>query len=347
MHAQLNVGGVSDQQLICYREGRATVPYFPNIMNIETTNVCNLSCRICPGRDEAHQGFLDFDFFHERILPELSNCPVPRFWLHFNGEPLLHPRINEFISCLTGRGYFARLSTNGLPLVPKVIDGLITSRLDQVVVSIDSTSSETYRSIRGSTKFGRLIENIHALIEAKERAGSTLPSVQVQMVRWSCNDDEVLDFVNFWGREGVDSIYLKPLSSRRGTLTLALAPEESPYLNAFGLDRSPCFYLWDSVVIRWDGRVVPCCADLTGQIALGDLKAQTLWEIWNDSPLQNLRREQYARRFSGACAGCQEWANETGFPGKQPMTLSVGQDEEIMAARGNHVFLSPNLGGRR
>ncbi len=334
-------------QLQCYRKGREVLPYFPNVMNIETTNRCNLACTICPGRDEPQQGFLDFDFFKARILPELSRCPVPKFWLHFNGEPLLHPRIGDFISGLTERGFFARLSTNGLLLSRPVIRALIESRLDLLVVSVDASTAATYAAIRGSSRFDLLANKVNELIEAKEKARAKRPAVQVQMVRWSQNDAEVKAFVEFWNRPGVRSIYLKPLSSRRGALELAMRPEEAPYLNSFELTRSPCFYLWDSLVIRWNGKVVPCCADLTGQIELGDLKRSSLWEIWNGEPLRQLRRQQFARRFEGLCGPCHEWADESGFPGREPLHLEIKELEKILAARGRHVFIPIQADRRR
>jgi hypothetical protein len=44
------------------------------------------------------------------------------------------------------------------------------------------------------------------------------------------------------------------------------------------------------MVILADGTVVPCCNDYSARNPLGDLKTQTLREIWNGSEMRKLRR---------------------------------------------------------
>jgi hypothetical protein len=46
----------------------------------------------------------------------------------------------------------------------------------------------------------------------------------------------------------------------------------------------PCYRLWLTFTVLWDGRVSLCCADFDGRNVLGDLRTSTIQEIWN-SPL--------------------------------------------------------------
>jgi radical SAM protein with 4Fe4S-binding SPASM domain len=50
-----------------------------------------------------------------------------------------------------------------------------------------------------------------------------------------------------------------------------------------------CRAPWRSVVVLWDGRVVPCCHDANGETVLGDLKESSLAEIWAGVPAAALR----------------------------------------------------------
>jgi radical SAM protein with 4Fe4S-binding SPASM domain len=70
----------------------------------------------------------------------------------------------------------------------------------------------------------------------------------------------------------------------------------------------PCFFPWDSMVVLWDGRIVPCCNDYNGGYILGDVGKKSLEEIWNDQPMIELRKQQLLNRFenNNLCSGCYE-----------------------------------------
>ena len=68
-----------------------------------------------------------------------------------------------------------------------------------------------------------------------------------------------------------------------------------------------CKFLWESVVIAWDGRVVPCCFDYDAKMVLGDLKRSSLAEIWNSPAYVELRRaELEGRNCNPLCANCAD-----------------------------------------
>ena len=52
----------------------------------------------------------------------------------------------------------------------------------------------------------------------------------------------------------------------------------------------PCWIPWSSLSLGWDGRVVWCCGDLNGKGILGDIRKQTLREIWNGNEIRRIRR---------------------------------------------------------
>ena len=44
--------------------------------------------------------------------------------------------------------------------------------------------------------------------------------------------------------------------------------------------RMPCPGLWKTPVIRWDGELMACCADVDGEIAVGNLRDADFDELW-------------------------------------------------------------------
>jgi radical SAM protein with 4Fe4S-binding SPASM domain len=54
----------------------------------------------------------------------------------------------------------------------------------------------------------------------------------------------------------------------------------------------PCYRLWLTFTVLWDGRVSMCCADFDGRHIFGDLRSQSIAEVWN-SPLYRAARRQH------------------------------------------------------
>ncbi len=68
--------------------------------------------------------------------------------------------------------------------------------------------------------------------------------------------------------------------------------------------RTACPGLWLTPVIRHDGTLQVCCADLGGELALGRLPEQGFRELWFGPKARAWRAAHLAGRFEGACARC-------------------------------------------
>jgi radical SAM protein with 4Fe4S-binding SPASM domain len=60
--------------------------------------------------------------------------------------------------------------------------------------------------------------------------------------------------------------------------------------------------------ILWNGDVVPCCYDFDGRMVLGNLRQQSIAEIWNGAAYGKLRRADEALDFSAypICQVCDK-----------------------------------------
>src|SRR3990167_10235450 len=90
--------------------------YFPNSIDIELTNACNLNCIMCPRTTSMQRpiGMMDFDLF-QKIVDEAVKYGTKAFSLHVFGESLLYPKIFEAISYIKNKdkNISITLSTNG------------------------------------------------------------------------------------------------------------------------------------------------------------------------------------------------------------------------------------------
>ena len=57
-------------------------------------------------------------------------------------------------------------------------------------------------------------------------------------------------------------------------------------------------------VVRHDGELLLCCADLQSEMSLGNLKDSAFLDLWYSSQAIQKRMEHLQGSFSGVCEGC-------------------------------------------
>ena len=114
----------------------------PDRMYLESTNVCNLRCVMCPnglGMLTRPKGFMDYDLFTQ-IIDEMAPR-VKTTTLHIWGEPLLHPRFVEMFRYLREQAPHqpVEFSTNGSVLTSDKARELVEVGFEQINFSLDES----------------------------------------------------------------------------------------------------------------------------------------------------------------------------------------------------------------
>ena len=104
-------------------------------IHIEISNICNLQCSFCPEviRDKK---IMDVNFF-ENIAKQVSEF-TDQVALHLMGDPMLHPKFEEFIKICRSLDLKINLVTNGTLLKEKHFELLLDPSLRQINFSIHS-----------------------------------------------------------------------------------------------------------------------------------------------------------------------------------------------------------------
>ena len=172
---------------------------FPLHLDLETSNTCNLRCTMCQipfGKMES--GYMDIELY-KKVLSEVKQHFLPSVKFNFRGEPLMHPKIVEFVRLAKEAGVLeVQFNSNGALLTDELSRGLIEAGLDRIKFSVDGVTPEVYNSIRRGTTYDQTIPKIEKFIEIRNSLGRKLPSVQVQMVYMADNQQEALDYIKFW-----------------------------------------------------------------------------------------------------------------------------------------------------
>jgi len=271
--------------------GRDRSPVLPEIVQIESTNICNAKCVFCP-RDEMHraQGVMSRELFR-KIVDECAALGITHVRMHNYGEAFLDRYLTEKVKYAKDRGIKeVGMISNGSLITEKVARAIIEAGLDAINISVDAGGKEVFDATRIGLNYDKVIANIERLVRIRGELGRRRPKLILSFVRQHNSADEQA-FIQHWS--GIaDKIHITELHNWGGTLN-----HESDV-------NYPCYRPWLTFTVLWDGRVSLCCADFDGKTVLGDLNAQTIQEIWNSDGYRAVRREHLESGGPDVCRAC-------------------------------------------
>ncbi len=144
---------------------------FPSKLFVETSTRCNLGCIMCVKQAQA-SGVAEGD-----LAPATFAALKPAFprlealVLNGIGEPLLHPRLEEFIrsakKSMPSNGWTG-FQSNGLLLTNLRAISLVDAGLDRICLSIDAISPDTFRRVREGGELAAIEHAFQSLVDARK-----------------------------------------------------------------------------------------------------------------------------------------------------------------------------------
>jgi MoaA/NifB/PqqE/SkfB family radical SAM enzyme len=321
----------------------AVVPHLPAVLYLETTNRCDSLCRTCIRTFQTLEPSKDLTLEELRRITE-QFPRLDRVVLHGIGEPLLNPQLFEMVAMLKARSAAVVFNTDAIGLTAKKRREMIQSGLDEVRVSMDAATPETYLAIRGVAKFDRVVENVTALVELQREVGAARPKVCLWFTATKTNLRELPDFIRLAAKIGAAEVNVQRLvfygqglavkeQSVHGALTALEAdllaeatrlsqglgillrasgnttPEQSLTPETRGRPWSGCQRPWTLSYVTANGNVLPCCISPWttqdyGGLILGNAFSQTFAEIWNGERYQGFRTQFETSQAPDPCRGC-------------------------------------------
>lgn len=281
---------------------------FPKVIQVETSSYCNLACLGCPQKDLTRKkGFMQPELF-KKIVDELSNYPV-RVWLHYMGEPLMHPQIFELVEYAGKKLPYCGMASNGILLSNENIEKVLDSKLFRFEISIDTLDPELARKYRPGSSLDGILANAHAYFKRKYERKQRLPITSINYRKLKGTQEETEEFTAYW--KGIlqeqDFILSFPYSSFGGHESLEHATYTVPSISQG--EREACLRLWERANILSDGRLVTCDSMFDAQVVMGDLNTISIKEIWNSPEYFDRRQKQIERRYNElkVCDLCDLW----------------------------------------
>ena len=271
--------------------GRDRAPRLPEIVQIESTNICNAKCVFCP-RDEMQrrQGIMSTALFR-KIVDECADLGITHVRMHNYGEAFIDRQLVEKVRYAKQKGIKeVGMISNGSLITEPVARGMIEAGLDAINISVDAAGKEVFEATRVGLKYDKVIANIERLVRLRAESGRRRPKLILSFVRQNNSADEQA-FIHHWSKVA-DKIHVTDLHNWAGTL------------NAESDVNYPCYRPWLTFTVLWDGRVSLCCADFDGKTILGDLNTHSIAEIWNAPPYREARRQHLESGGPDICRAC-------------------------------------------
>ena len=218
----------------------------PAISTIEFTNACNFNCSYCQRTDEDGVRLVGmFSITTLKIMAERGDFENTLYCeFQQNGEPTIHPKFAQMVAIVKSVVPYVGLSTNGT--YHKFAKA---NEIEAALLSCDCITLSIHKE---TTQFD--VDNFVEKIASKTK-------VRIQTL--DCNSYG-LDLKKHEGKVYFDNYEIREFRK-----------EYSP---------KHCLDPQASVTIQWDGDVVACCNVVGKQRVYGNIKKESLADIWSKAP---------------------------------------------------------------
>jgi radical SAM protein with 4Fe4S-binding SPASM domain len=273
----------------------------PAHISIEPTNVCNARCPVCETGNnsmERARGMLDrknFEKFIDQVAPTTNVLMY-----YFMGEPFINRDSYEMIRYARNKNIYVETCTDGDFVDAK---GVIYSDINQISFQIGGITQETHQIYRVNSNLDKIERNIRALVEERRKHPTSNVQIELGFIVMRHNEHEIPEFLR-WSKElGVDLVNIIDPCVRSVSEGHTYLPEDRKYwfydevafnkgiLKPKVVLNNECTWVWNSVMVNWDGSVVSCCRDPHGRLTFGNAFETPLKEIWRSQKMTDFRKK--------------------------------------------------------
>lgn len=195
----------------------------PSYVQMEPVGQCNLRCQMCAiqfrqdGPPYGPPALMSFETF-TRLLDQFPG--LQELHLQGLGEPMMHPRLFDMIEQAAARGIRVSINSNLTLVTPRRAQRCVASGLDQLHVSIDGATAQTYERIRVQARFSRVLESLASLSRTRRELASSRPRLRLITVAMRQNLHELADLVRLAARWEIPEMFVQHLCHDFGESSL-------------------------------------------------------------------------------------------------------------------------------
>lgn len=274
-----------------------------NEVRIETSTLCNHKCLFCPHPTtfSRKQEIMSLDLFKLLLgkthseAPYITDCTVSGF-----GEIFTDPGIIDKIEYAHKKGYVIHVLTNGSLVTNAAIKSLVNMKVSDIRFSLHAVYAKTYARITGAGDFSSTIDILDYALANRDATKIIITMDVIDENRHEVNAmiaeyKDRADLIEIWKPHN----WVNEMKYRAGDRVKQTCgrPFNGP------------------LQVQVDGTVNMCCFDSNGVTTIGDLKTQTLDEIFSTEAYLNIRKHHEAGSIGASdliCKHCDQLYDSEG-----------------------------------
>jgi len=248
-------------------------------LHIDIVGSCNLACPSCPvanssGASQIRKS-MSVEMFRKTIEKAISECHVTCVGLYNWTEPLLHPRVDEFVEILNQNELASYISTN--LNYARNLDALIRQNPTMISISLSGFNQEVYQKGHRGGNVECVKKNMLELAQAIERENAST-RVVVNFHRYKDNHADLILMKSYTRELGFDFMVTDALmlplekvldvsegmtsftETDQAVMQRLMTPVDVAIQYASKVERNSCRLINDQIEIGADGSVTLCCA---------------------------------------------------------------------------------------
>lgn len=298
----------------------------PFAVHIDICSVCNLKCNFCFHSDikaikeaQARFGIMPYELF-THIIDDMkrnwTDSKVKKLRLFKIGEPLLHKDVCKMVHYAKKANIAEciEITTNATLLDDKMNLSLIDAGLDILNISVNGINEQQYQETcnyrLSFVEFRKHIAHFYQNSRGKCK-------IFIKYSDIGYTEEEKNQFYELFGNI-CDEIFVETISATLWQDTNIGDYVKNAHKGIYGQDLSGglkqvCPFLFTTMVINDQGIAHLCCVDWKSEYQLGDLKAESIKEIWNGEKLRRYQRLHLEKKKDaiGICKNCESLSGNT------------------------------------
>lgn len=302
----------------------------PISAHVDISSICNYRCSFCfqadtKGMKEVglKRGWMELEMF-KKIIDDFKQFPdkIKKIKIGNHGEPTLHPEVAEMVQYAneSQTADIVEMFTNGSKLEPELNKKLVKAGLQRINISLEGLSDQRYLDVAGvKQNFQEIIDGVKSLYEIKTKENSDL-QIYVKIadqahalkgdkdVKFILSEEEKKYFFDTF-TPICDEIFVEKVVPQWADTQLDKQNEVSDtgmYGQKIKKWKDSCPFIFMYLHFNCDGTVSPCTLDWPRKVVIGNVKENTVKEIWEGDSLRQLQVAMLAgkRKCINLCNNC-------------------------------------------
>lgn len=263
---------------------------------IDPCDICNFKCSYCfQSYDKSFKGNIMSNDLFQMIVGQLQEFenPINVIHLYGLGEPMLNPNLPDFIRILKDKNAAKEIAvtSNGSRLEENYSKRLVNAGLNRLSISLNGICDKHFEKItEKEVSFDEIYRQIKYFYEIRKQC-----HLHIKINGDYFTEEEKYRFVNLF-KDYSDTLNIDHVVNVWSGIKVTEKARETIYggeeeWKNREKEEILCPQMFYELLIHSDGSVSPCCVDYNyKQENLGNVKTQSLKEIWNGFRLLDIRR---------------------------------------------------------